>query len=142
MLRQDATFLRRLPEPPADEVLARFRVLGSVGFIGRTAGILHLCLTEEFTRWATGELLGLKPADVDRIGPAPLRDAMGEITNMTAGGFKNVLADTGYPCKLSLPTIVCGQQVGVAAITGTARFIYEFDCASHRLIADIQIKTD
>lgn len=41
---------------------------------------------------------------------AELRDVVGELTNMTAGGGKSRLAEQGYRLSLSLPTVVVGQD--------------------------------
>lgn len=142
MLRQNVRLVGRTQQPPSGEAFAEFRVLGSVGFVGATNGILYLCLTDDFAIWATGTMLGMTAAEVEMHGPDVLKDAMGELTNMAAGGFKNELADTGYPCKLTLPTIVRGRHVAVAAIKSAARFVFEFDCAGHRLLADVQIQPE
>jgi chemotaxis protein CheX len=71
-----------------------------------------------------------------------INDAIGEITNVTAGGFKNQLCDVGFPCKLTLPTIIRGEDLRVVAVKGTTRHIFEFDCAGHSLTADIQLKVE
>jgi len=71
-----------------------------------------------------------------------LKDVVGEITNMTVGGFKNALCDTGFPCKLTLPTIVRGDHLAVSGLKNTERHIFHFDCAGHRLVADIQMRQE
>jgi chemotaxis protein CheX len=116
-------------------------LLGNVGFVGAVDGSVFLCLTDSFARFATAKILGLSVAEVEWQGPEVVHDAMGEITNMTAGGFKNQLCDIGYPCKLTLPTIVAGTNLQVGTIKGATRHIFHFDCAGHTLFADIQFKT-
>lgn len=117
-------------------------VLGSVGFIGEIDGLVYLCIPLEFARSATAHLLGLSPAEVEAQGVAAVNDVIGEITNMTVGGFKNTLADAGYPCKLTVPTIVRGDNLSVAAIKAATRHVFLFECDGHRLVADIQLKLD
>lgn len=39
-----------------------------------------------------------------------LRDVVGELTNMTAGGGKSRLAEHGFRLSLSLPTVVVGEN--------------------------------
>jgi chemotaxis protein CheX len=119
-----------------------FEIIGSVGFAGTASGMVYLCLTDEFAKKATGEILGMSPGEVEMNGPDVLKDAIGEITNMTAGGFKNELCDLGFPCKLTLPTILRGHSLAVAAIKSTARHVHLFDCGGHRFAADIQVKVD
>ncbi len=71
-----------------------------------------------------------------------VKDVVGEITNMIVGGFKNALCDLGFPCKLTLPTIVRGDRLAIATLKSATRHIFRFDCSGHRLIADIQLKGD
>jgi chemotaxis protein CheX len=142
MLSQDV----RLQGKTTDESFASLgtsqHVLGSVGFVGEASGIVFLGLTEDFAKSAAGTMLGMSPEEVSFAGPEVLKDVIGEITNMTAGGFKNALCDIGLPCRLTLPTIVHGENLSVATIKGTTRHVFHFDCGPHRLIADIQIKDE
>ena len=139
MMRRDATVRPPVAEPAP---LATYQLMGNVGFAGDANGVVYLCLSDDFASFATGEILGMSPGEVEMHGYEVVKDAIGEITNMTAGGFKNQLCDVGFPCKLTLPTMVRGKNLSVAALKGTTRFIYEFDCAGHLLTADIQLKTE
>lgn len=117
-------------------------VLGSVGFVGEINGIVFLGLTEDFGCHAAEIILGMTRAEVLADGSEALKDVIGEITNMTVGGFKNALCDIGFPCKLTLPTIVHGEKLSVAAIKMATRHVFHFECGPHRIIADIQIKAE
>jgi chemotaxis protein CheX len=130
------------PEAVPSVTSAAPQILGSVGFIGAADGLIYLCLSEEFAKIASGSILGMSIAEVEEGGQEVVHDAIGEITNMTVGGFKNTLCDLGYPCKLTLPAIVRGNNLSIASIKGTTRHIFDFDCNGHRLVADIQIKVD
>ena len=44
------------------------------------------------------------------VDMAELRDVVGELTNMTAGGAKTILSDEGFKLSLSLPTVAVGQD--------------------------------
>jgi len=61
---------------------------------------------------------------------------------MVVGGFKNTLCDLGFPCKLTLPAIVRGHKLSIAAIKAATRHVFQFDYLGHRLVADVQIKLD
>jgi chemotaxis protein CheX len=139
MMRREATVR---PAAPESAPAASYQLMGNVGFAGEANGVVYLCLTDDFASFATGEILGMTPGEVEMHGFEVVKDAIGEITNMTAGGFKNQLCDVGFPCKLTLPTIVRGKELSVAALKGTTRYVYEFDCAGHRLTADIQLKSE
>lgn len=140
MLKQDASFVEKTSEPNNMKFKESAHVFGCVGFVGKIDGIVYLCIADDFAQNAASAILGLSPEEVKAEGDAVIKDVIGEITNMTAGCFKNVLCDQGYGCKLTLPTIVRGENLCVAAMKGCSRHIYHFDTQGHRLIADIQIK--
>ncbi len=139
MLRRDATFMGRTVEPVADTT---YQIIGNVGFAGEANGIVYLCFTEPFALHAAGLMLGMSPGEIEMHGPDVVKDAIGEITNMTAGGFKNQLCDMGMPCKLTLPTIVRGSKLSVAAIKAAHRHVFELKCDGHTFVADIQMKAE
>ena len=64
-------------------------------------------------------------------------DAIGEITNMTVGTFKNQLSDKGFPCKLTIPSIMRGSNIQVDSISRANRRTYRFIVGEHVLIADL-----
>ncbi len=139
MLRRDAVFVGRTADPLPGTV---YGVIGNVGFVGEANGIVYLCFTESFAIHATSLILGMSRGEVEMHGPEVMKDAIGEITNMTAGGFKNQLCDIGFPCRLTLPTIVRGTNLAVAAITSTHRHVFELKCDGHSFVADIQLKAE
>ena len=118
------------------------QIIGSVGFVGEASGLVYLALGDSFAQHLSSVILGMSPAEVEMHGAEVVNDVIGEITNMIVGGFKNALCDLGHPCKLTLPTIVRGQNLEVAAIKSADRHIFRFDCGPHRLVADIQLKQE
>ncbi len=144
MLRHDGVFEKRITadSPEAQAQALRGQVLGNVGFVGDANGVVYLCLSEDFALFAATTILGMSRAEVEFEGDAVLKDVIGEVTNMTVGGFKNQLCDLGFPCKLTLPTIVRGQNLAVASIKSATRHLFLFNCSGHRLVADIQIRSD
>lgn len=129
--------------PPAlrDEALAANpQVVGTVGFLGDVNGLIYLYFEGDFAKHCTCHLLGMEPAEVDEAGDEVINDAIGEVTNMTVGSFKNGLSDRGYPCKLTIPSILRGANFCIEPISDSQRFIYAFDCEGRRLVADILLK--
>jgi chemotaxis protein CheX len=116
------------------------QVVGTVGFIGEANGLIYLYISDEFAKRLTGEMLGMTPDEVTEGGDEVVNDAIGEITNMTVGGFKNALCDTGFPCKLTIPSILRGSNFSVEPISSATRYIFHFNCAGHRLVTDILMK--
>jgi chemotaxis protein CheX len=115
-------------------------VVGTVGFIGDVNGLIYLYLEERFARLCTCQLLGMTEAELDAAGDEVINDAIGELTNMTVGGFKNGLCDAGYPCKLTIPSILRGSNFSIEPISSATRHTYNFDSGGHKVVADILLK--
>lgn len=139
MIRSEVVLKRKRVDPKEE---AAFQMMSNVGFVGSINGNVILALSEDFAIYATGRILGMSPGEIEMHGPDVVKDAIGEITNMTAGGFKNRLCDLGYPCKLSLPYIVRGTKLQVSTPRDSNRNIFEFECAGHILLADVQFKPE
>ncbi len=117
------------------------QVVGTVGFIGDVNGLIYLYLPLPFAIAATSHLLGMTPAELEEAGDEVVNDAIGEITNMTVGSFKNGLCDAGYPCKLTIPSILRGSNFSIEPISSVNRFIYSFETSGHKIVADILLKS-
>jgi chemotaxis protein CheX len=146
MLGREPTFsvqAENAPGKPLRPVESpRPQVVGTVGFIGELNGLIYLHLDLAFARLCTCHLLGMTDAELEEAGDDVINDAIGELTNMTVGSFKNGLCDAGYPCKLTIPSIVRGSNFVIEPITSATRHIYYFDCQEHRVIADILFQKD
>jgi chemotaxis protein CheX len=142
MLKHEASFVEKSVEAAYAGFKDKPHVFGSVGFLGHIDGIVYLCIPDDFAHHAAARVLGMSPAEVEMSGYATVKDVVGEITNMTVGGFKNALCNVGFPCKLTLPTIVRGDNLAVSSLKGAERHTFHFDCNGHRLIADIQLKIE
>ena len=118
----------------------RPHVVGTVGFLGEANGLIYLYVDLEFARLITCHLLGMTAAELDEAGDEVINDAIGEMTNMTVGSFKNGLCDAGYPCKLTIPSILRGSNFSIEPISSATRQIYNFNCGGNRLVADILMK--
>ena len=120
----------------------RPQVVGTVGFVGECNGLIYLHLDLAFARSCTCQLLGMTEAELDIAGDEVINDAIGELTNMTVGSFKNGLCDAGHPCKLTIPSILRGTNFSIEPISSAVRHVYYFDCAEHRVVADILMKQE
>ena len=59
---------------------------------------------------------------------------------MTVGSFKNGLCDSGFPCTLTIPSILRGSSFSIEPISSVMRQTFRFECGAHRVVADILIK--
>lgn len=141
MIGHDASFVE-MTTVPSSVPVAESQIIASVGFIGAANGLIYLCLSENFAKIACSRILGMSVPEVEMSGEEVLHDAIGEITNMTVGGFKNTICDMGFPCKLTLPAIIGGRNLSIAAVKAATRHIFYFDCVGHRVATDIQIKIE
>ena len=126
------------PPPPA----APPHVVGTVGFLGEINGLIYLYFDEGLAAENAGTLLGMTKEELAESGEDAVNDAIGEITNMVVGGFKNSFCDAGYPCKLTIPSILRGRNFCIEPISSAQRYIYHFECDGHRVVADILMKEE
>jgi chemotaxis protein CheX len=117
-------------------------IVGTVGFIGDANGLIYLYLEEAFANQCTADMLGLDLKELAEVGADGVNDAIGELTNMVVGSFKNGLCDSGYPCKLTIPSILRGSNFSVEPISSAQRYVYCFECRGHRIVADILLKSE
>jgi len=127
--------------PPDSIELEYPHVVGTVGFIGAVNGLIYLYLDVAFAQECAGQLLGMNPQELAEAGDEVVNDAIGEITNMTVGTFKNQLSDRGFPCRLTIPSILRGSRFSIEPISSATRRIYRFDIGGHTLTADLLMQT-
>jgi len=120
--------------------LAGTIAVGSVGFAGDICGLVYLYLSETFAHLAMQGMLGMTAEEVVGAGREVASDVIGELTNMTVGVFKNRIHDLGYPCKLTIPTVVWGSNIAIQPTRGTVRRTYIFQVDGHSVIADLIFK--
>jgi chemotaxis protein CheX len=146
MLGREPSSTSHTEHPKVPEVLlidaVRPQIVGTVGFVGDINGLIYLHFDLSFARICTCHLLGMTEEELAEAGDDAINDAIGEITNMTVGSFKNGLCDIGYPCKLTIPSIVRGSNFIIEPISSATRHIFHFQCEDHRVVADILIQND
>lgn len=98
-----ASPLQPAPNPPPGRKLD---VTSMVGMAGGLCGILSLRCSEKSATRMASRMLGI---EVENAGPE-VWDAVGEISNMVAGNFKNKISGLGDGCTLSVPTVITGAD--------------------------------
>ena len=79
-------------------------IVSAVQIVGAWQGAVRLDTDMELARQACANLMGVAP---DGLSPEDIRDAAGELANITGGSVKALLAPTS---SLSLPSVVMGQN--------------------------------
>lgn len=117
------------------------QVVGTVGFIGDVNGLVYLYFDESFATQCTAQILGMNSLELQARGEDVVNDAIGELTNMVVGSFKNALCDAGYPCKLTIPSILRGRNFCIQSTRMAERRSYRFVSGGQRVVTDIIIKS-
>ena len=80
------------------------QVAGSVGYIGRFAGVVHLYSPKTFVRRMTSAMLNLADHAIEANERANERvnDVIGGLSNRVVGHIKSQISDRGMPC---VPTL-------------------------------------
>lgn len=117
------------------------QVVGTVGFIGDISGLIYLYLDADFANEVASHMLSMTLAELQEAGDEVVNDAVGELTNMTVGTFKNQLADKGFPCRLTIPSILRGSNFSIEPISSATRRIYRFTIGTSTLVVDLLMKT-
>lgn len=82
-------------------------VSGLIGMVGpQTKGSLSITFDGELAMTIMERMLGERPEKIDE----EVTDMVGEITNMIAGGAKNLLGDKGYEFDMATPVVVSGKD--------------------------------
>jgi chemotaxis protein CheX len=77
-----------------------------VGFAGIYNGLVSMHMTSSLAMAVAGCMLGEDVSDIND----DVNDAIGEITNMIAGSFKQHLSKSGLDIQISIPSIVNGNE--------------------------------
>ncbi len=81
-----------------------------------------------------GAMLGMELNEVDD----DTKDALGEITNMLAGGLKEAFAEKEVSLHLAIPTTISGNSYKLSAPSGSNRILIPFDIDAGRFYVDLK----
>ncbi|ADW18358.1 CheC domain protein [Desulfobulbus propionicus DSM 2032] len=93
-----------------------------IGLAGDLKGILAIHCPEHVALGITTSMLGM---EVTELGE-DVKDAIGEIANMVAGGLKVALAANDRKIELAIPTTVIGKSIRTTGLTGATRIMIPF----------------
>lgn len=81
-----------------------------------------------------GAMLDTEFEDLDE----DVKDAMGEVANMVAGGLKSRLIDDNIDVTLAIPTTVVGKGYSISSPKRSNRIVIPFDLMQGRFFVDIK----
>lgn len=128
---------------PGDEDSPRPSILtgvtGSVCLAGKANGVVYTAFPVPLAKTVANVVLGIPEA-----GDQEMSDVVGEFTNMITGNLKSQLCDLGFPCQLSIPTVMRGVDISVVAQNAPicVRNTYLFPDLSQELVVVVFAKFD
>jgi len=106
-------------------------MVGCIQIAGEWQGAVTLFCPDTLVRKATASMFEMPE---DEVADDEMQDALGELTNMTAGNI-NTLLPPG--CTISLPTVAEGIDYKVTIPGGKVTFQLSFLCEGEPMVAAI-----
>jgi chemotaxis protein CheX len=126
----------QVPEGVEPAPLQGTMISGMIGLAGDLQGSVLIHLPDAVAIAITNAFLGLEINSVDE----DVKDAIGELTNMVAGGIKFLIPEKTQDVELAIPSVVCGQGYSCEATGRFERTAMLFELASGRFIVELQVK--
>ncbi|MBT1071958.1 chemotaxis protein CheX [Pelotalea chapellei] len=129
-----------LDEYPLAEPVNRFKcsITGMVGFAGIYSGVISIHCPVVLALKITSSMLGMECDKVDD----DLNDAIGEIANMLGGGVKQVLSKGGMDIKLSIPTVISGEDYTVNSLSEMDCVVIPFSLENEKFLVGLTLKKE
>ena len=122
-------------ERPINESWAETSVI--ISFVGSISGALTLKCSKKLASHIATDMLGTKIEE----GSDDMKDAVGELLNMIIGSTKLYFSSNGDPFKISVPTIIIGQEYSIHVNASQDENItqIDFDCDGDGMSIDIYL---
>jgi chemotaxis protein CheX len=127
------------PSEPAPDVAVEAQDHGVVSLLGLTGewtGSGGLCCTAECACWIASQMLFSEYPEVND----EVRDAVGEITNMIVGNFKNSIGSQTGPLGMSTPTVICGRDMTTTNGGAHEWIVFPFTGQDHTFRMMVQLQ--
>ncbi|MGE4559992.1 MAG: chemotaxis protein CheX [Desulfobulbus sp.] len=129
-------FIEIEPQTATDEPVTALspNVSSLIGLAGDLKGILAIHCPEDVALEITSAMLGMEVPDLGE----DVKDAIGEIANMIAGGLKVSLAEEEKKIELAIPTTVIGRSIRPAGLSGAKRIMIPFTSPTGRFGVELR----
>ena len=105
-----------------------------IGLTGGFSAMLSIHCPETIGLSIAGAMLGMEIEEID----ADVKDALGELTNMLAGGLKERFAVEDIDLQLAIPTAISGKSYTIASSTRGNRVIIPFNIEAGQFFIEIK----
>lgn len=119
-----------------DNLQPDYEVSGIIGLSGRAAGTVVLSVSREMALNAAATMIGEPQSEID----ANVVDAIGELTNMVAGGAKTLLSQ--FAMSISLPSVIIGKNHIISCSSKVQPICIQFDSPMGQLNVDVCLVAD
>ena len=109
-------------------------VSAMIGLTGGFSAMLGIHCPEAVGLGIAGAMLGMEIDEVD----ADVKDALGEIANMLAGGLKERFSAEDINLELAIPTAISGKSYTIASPAKSNRVIIPFNIDQGRFFIEIK----
>ena len=105
-----------------------------IGLTGGFSAMLGIHCPEAVGLAITGAMLDMEIEEID----ADVKDALGEIANMVAGGLKERFAAEDIALELAIPTAISGKSYTIASSTTSNRVIIPFNIEAGQFFIEMK----
>ncbi|MDX2480994.1 MAG: chemotaxis protein CheX [Desulfuromusa sp.] len=105
-----------------------------IGLTGDFSAMLAIHCPEGVGLAISGAMLGMEIEEID----ADVKDALGEIANMVAGGLKERFATENIHLELAIPTAISGKSYTIASTTRSNRVIIPLSIKQGQFFIEIK----
>lgn len=125
---------------PLKDPIHRFQcsITGMVGFAGIYSGVISIHCPVALALQITSSMLGMECEEVNE----DLNDAIGEIANMLGGSVKQVLSKGGMDVKLSIPTVISGEDYTVNSLSDIDCVVIPFEVNDNKFLVGLTLKKE
>jgi chemotaxis protein CheX len=123
------------PKPDHTVATADYGIISLLGLTGEWTGSAGLSCSAECACWITSQMLFSEYAAIN----AEVLDAVGEITNMVIGNFKNSIHTMTGPLAMSTPTVICGREMQTTNGGAHEWLVFPFCSAGHSIRLMVQL---
>ena len=93
-----------------------------IGFAGDLKGILAIHCPSAVALGVTASMLGMEVTELNE----DVKDAIGEVANIVAGGLKAALASNNKKIELAIPATVIGNGIRTSGLSRATRVMVPF----------------
>ena len=113
-------------------------IVGSIDFTGNVMGSFKIYITYDFAFLIASNMLLMERDELSL--EEDVYDVVGEISNMIGGNLKTFLSDNGFPCNITVPSIVSGSDFRTQVMGYNRMETYHFGYENNIMTVKIFIK--